>query len=168
VHLIGHSFGTKVVLSALAKDLPRPVDTVVLLQGAISYQAFADKVEGLRPNTAGGYKKTLDQVKGPVVATFSSKDHAVGVDYPIASHLARQVGEVDGTFAVPGTAKKFYAGLGGVGASGLKTVSMGKKGTKYSFDKGLYSVDGSNYIAGHTAIYNEEVAWLIWAAVMRR
>ena len=168
VHLIGHSFGTKVVLSALAKDLPRPVDTVVLLQGAVSYQAFADKVEGLRPDTEGGYKKALARVNGPVVATFSSHDHAVGVDYPIASHLVRQLGEVDGKAAVPGAARKCYGGLGGVGAAGKAPVAMGKKGTKYGFDKGLYSVEGSEYIKGHTEIYNDDVAWLIWAAVLRR
>jgi hypothetical protein len=168
VHLIGHSFGTKVVLSALAKDLPRPVDTVVLLQGAVSYQAFADKVEGLQQDTEGGYKKTLAQVNGPVVATFSSKDHAVGVDYPIASHLARQLGEVDGKAAAPGAPRKCYGGLGGVGVAGKAPVAMGKKGARYGFDKGLYSIDGSDHIPGHTEIYNDDVAWLIWAAVLRR
>jgi predicted esterase len=168
VHLIGHSFGCKVVLSALAKDLPRPVDTVVLLQGAISYQAFADKVVGLRPDTEGGYRKVLPRVNGPVVATFSTKDHAVGVDYPIASHLARQVGEVDGKAAVPGTRKESYGGLGGVAASGKDPVAMVKKGTKYGFERGLYSIDASEYVPGHSDIYNEDVAWLIWAAVLRR
>jgi hypothetical protein len=168
VHLIGHSFGCKVVLSALAKDLPRPVDTVVLLQGAISNQAFAEAVDGIKPPTEGGYRQVLPRVSGPVVATFSGNDNPVGVEYPIASHLARQVGEVDGKHALPGTAKSAYAGLGGEGVAGVEPVEMKDAGTNYGLTKGLSSIDATEYVGGHSDIFNKQVAWLIWAAVLRR
>jgi hypothetical protein len=168
VHLIGHSFGCKVMLAALTADLPRPVDSVVLLQGAVSFQAFADKVVGIKPDTEGGYRKVLSQVNGPIVATFSSLDHAVGVDYPLASQLARQIGECDDKPAGKLTVKKWYQGLGGTGICDKEPVMMEEEGGKYGFDRGLYSIDASKYVGGHSEIYNNNVAWLIWAAVLRR
>ncbi len=169
VHLIGHSFGCKVVLSALAdkEALPRPVDTVVLLQGAVSFQCFADRLEGVSPDTAGGYRKAEESVKGPIVASFSVHDLAVGKAYPAASRLAKQIGECDRP-ASDFVNDKWYQGLGAAGVVDLPPVAMLKEGEGYKFDKGLYSVNAKDYIAEHSEIYNRDVAWLIWAAILRR
>lgn len=71
VHLLGHSFGGKVVLSALCvpSDLPRKVHAALLLQPAVSHLCFAERVPGTdRP---GGYRAALQRVERPIL----SKSH---------------------------------------------------------------------------------------------
>ena len=51
VHMIGHSYGGKVVLSAVSfgGDLPRKVTSILLLQPAVSHLCFADRGPEDRP-----------------------------------------------------------------------------------------------------------------------
>src|SRR5262249_54721931 len=91
VHLIGHSFGCKVMLAAVAgpgEPFPRPVQTLVLLQGAVSFEAMAEAVTN--GDAPGGYRAALDasRVDGPIVATYSAMDQACGSAYPWASWSA--------------------------------------------------------------------------------
>jgi hypothetical protein len=174
VHLIGHSFGCKVVLAAVAgagAPLDRPVQTIVLLQGAVSYEAMADRVSGT--NAPGGYYSALDpdRVDGPIVATFSTLDKACREAYPLGSRLAGQVGELEGML-------DRYRALGAVGARGVRgeldhRLAMREMGGTYSFTgRGVWSVDGGTppkaFITGHSEIRTPQVAWLIWSAVRRR
>jgi hypothetical protein len=174
VHLIGHSFGCKVVLAAVAgpgSPLPRPVRTLVLLQGAVSFQALAAQVPGT--DSPGGYRGAVDpaRVDGPVVASYSRLDKACGEAYPVASRLARQVGELEGLF-------DRYRALGAVGAGGVgdeldHRLAMQDVGRAYGFTgTGVWSIDGGTppaaFITGHSVIRTPQVAWLIWSAVLRR
>jgi len=92
---LGHSFGARLVSYALA-GLPdglsgekSPVKMLFLLQGAFSHFAFAEKLpfDGTRSGDLNGMAQRVD---GPLLATFSSKDTAVGVAYPAAAVLAGQ------------------------------------------------------------------------------
>jgi hypothetical protein len=174
VHLIGHSFGCKVVLAAVAGSgvaLARPVQTIVLLQGAVSFEALVDKVS--ETNSPGGYHAALDadRLDGPLVATFSKLDQACGEAYPLASRFARQVGELESLL-------DRYRALGAVGARGVldeldHRMAMQDTGGTYSFTgRGVWSVDGGTppaaFITGHSDIRTPQVAWLIWSAVRRR
>lgn len=81
VHLVGHSFGARLVSFALA-GMPKParnVKSVTLLQGAFSHYAFAGR---------GALKGRQARVDGPMVACFSRYDTALSVMYPLASRLA--------------------------------------------------------------------------------
>src|SRR6266545_107780 len=137
-HLFGHSFGCKLWLSAVAGKapaLPRPIQTLVLVQGAISHEAFADRVTGR--TQPGGYQAALDpsRVDGPIVATFSSADSPLGIFYPLGSRLARQQGELE---ALP--VDRFSA-LGAVGAFGVSgnrahRITMTDEGVPYGFAPG--------------------------------
>jgi hypothetical protein len=174
VHLIGHSFGCKVVLAAVAGPgvpLARPVQTIVLLQGAVSYEAMANKVSGT--NSPGGYHAALapGRVDGPIVSTFSRLDQACSEAYPMGSRLAGQVGELEGLL-------DRYRALGAVGARGVGAeldhrLAMQDTGGTYSFTgRGVWSIDGGTppaaFITGHSEIRTPQVAWLIWSAVRRR
>ena len=175
LHLVGHSFGCKVMLAAVAgpgDPLPRPVQTLVLLQGAVSYEAMAEKVSGT--TSPGGYHDAIEvsRVDGPIVASYSRLDTACGRLYPLASRIAGQVGELEGLL------DRFRA-LGAVGASGVRDdldhgpVLMNEVGTAYGFTgTGVWSVDGgtggSAFITGHSVIQTPQVAWLIWSAVRRK
>lgn len=171
VHLFGHSFGAKVMLSAIADPdrprLGRAVDTLVLVQPAISHESFASQVTGA--NRPGGYRLAVTdgRVSGPIVVTYSRLDTALGTFYPLASRVAGQGGD-DESVAV-----SRYSALGGVGAFGVDDtkLNMGDEAsTTYGFRSGLYSVNGGEpqFISEHSGFYNKNVGWLIWSAILRR
>ncbi|NBM17402.1 serine-threonine protein kinase [Streptomyces sp. GC420] len=89
VHLIGHSFGGRLVSYAL-RGLPegtRSVKSLILLQGAFSHYAFAARLPHAkdRSGALGGMHRRVD---GPVVSCHSRHDTALGVLYPLASRAA--------------------------------------------------------------------------------
>lgn len=81
VHLVGHSFGARLVSFALAGLPPeaRNVASVTLLQGAFSHSAYSPD---------GALHGLQSRVDGPVVACHSTHDQALGVFYPLASRLS--------------------------------------------------------------------------------
>ena len=172
VHLVGHSFGGRLVAFALAgipSAAASPVASLVLVQAAFSHFSFS----GARDNpfgVAGALRDVADRVHGPLVATFSEHDWAVGQWYPRASALARQDNQ----------ANPQVSRWGGLGAGGFQAVSpfdrrdLLTQGSDYAFSTGhFYGVDGSTVIddfqqsafaGAHSDIRKEEVAWLITAA----
>ncbi|MGX1546666.1 serine-threonine protein kinase [Streptomyces adustus] len=123
VHLVGHSFGGRLVSFAL-RGLPegvRTVKSVTLLQGAFSHYAFATRLPH-DPRAGGVLQGQNQRVDGPLVCCWSSHDTALGTLYPLASRMAgdaqgvaegfdlgRLLGDKwgamghDGVQAVPGT-----------------------------------------------------------------
>jgi hypothetical protein len=89
MHLIGHSFGGRLVAFALL-GLPegvRNVKSVTMLQGAFSHYAFAEQLPHDRAHS-GALRDAQRRVEGPVVSCYSSHDEALGTLYPLASKLA--------------------------------------------------------------------------------
>ncbi len=92
VHLVGHSFGARLVSFALAglpAGAPSPVRAVTLLQGAFSHFAFASPLP-FDAGRSGALAGMLARINGPLVACYSSHDEAVGTFYPLASFAARE------------------------------------------------------------------------------
>jgi hypothetical protein len=78
VHLMGHSFGARLVSFALRPQLPgpaSPVKSLLLIQGAFSHFSFA-------------LADCRDRVDGPYLATYSAADRALAWWYPAATYLA--------------------------------------------------------------------------------
>jgi hypothetical protein len=164
LHLIGHSFGCRLVTAATAGPAntpPLPVDTLTLLQAAFSHFGFAQAYDG----THDGYFRrvvTEARVRGPIIITFTAKDKAVGLAYPIASRVARQIA------AAMGDANDPYGGLGRNGAQktpGTQTVTLGQVGSTYAFAHGIYNLDSNAIIGGHSDLAHPEVAYAIVSAV---
>src|SRR5205823_897552 len=96
VHLMGHSFGCIVVSSILGGPdcqgtLARPVQSAVLVQGALSLWPFADQ---LPDSQAPGYFRNVlrkGAVSGSIVTTQSANDLAVGRAFPAAVGLVDEV-----------------------------------------------------------------------------
>jgi len=166
VHLIGHSFGCIVVSSILGgpsviSRLPRAVDSLVLIQGAVSLWAFADFIELV---SKPGYFNTMlrrPAVRGPIVTTRSAHDGAVGTLYPLAVGMALQIAFGEGDLPI-------FGGIGTWGIQGVKEAEdavMQPVSAPYAFRPGgIYNLEASDYIGGHSLIDGAEVAHAIWAA----
>ena len=174
-HLMGHSFGCIVVSAAVAgaphgPALPRPVDSLLLVQGALSLWAYSGNIPFAR-GTAGYFHRIVAQglVRGPIVTTRSEHDTAVGRYYPMAAKVGRQLVLAE----LPR-----YGGIGAFGAQGLGDDAvdqpMADANFAYAFEPGrLYNLEASRVIAhgdgasgAHSDIAHPEVAHAAWAAVL--
>jgi pimeloyl-ACP methyl ester carboxylesterase len=173
VHLLGHSFGARLVSYALA-GLPNrpagaksPVKSLFLLQGAFSHFAFADALpfDRTRKGDLAGMGSRVD---GPLLTTHSLKDLAVGAAYPLASVVAGQdaADQADILFR--------WGSMGHDGAQAVnaKQVQLAKAGTAYEFETGKWqNLDGNKVIiaggppsGAHSDIIHPHTAWATLAA----
>jgi hypothetical protein len=165
VHLLGHSFGARLVSFALA-GLPdpgaSPVASLYLLQGAFSHFAFADALP-TDPGRGGALKGMASRVGGPLLASFSVHDLAVGRLYPLASLSSR-----DDAAA----AEDLLFRWGGIGHDGAQAVQaaeadLGPVGAAYPLQPGRFlNLNGNAIInrggppsGAHSDIFHPELVW---------
>ncbi|MEV7690486.1 serine-threonine protein kinase [Streptomyces bungoensis] len=174
VHLVGHSFGGRLVSFAL-RGLPggvRAVKSVTLLQGAFSHYAFAARLPH-DPDAAGALGDRFQRIDGPLVCCYSHFDGALGTFYPLASRcsdddrsigglsLGRMLGDRwgamghDGVQAVPDTARLDLAAAlrGPLPASGCVNV-----------DAAAVVRRGGPPAGAHSDIVHPELARVVLAA----
>ncbi|MFJ7591386.1 serine-threonine protein kinase [Streptomyces sp. NPDC097617] len=167
-HLIGHSFGARVVSFSLraVPDRARYVKSVTLLQGAFSHYAFADRLPHDK-NSGGSLRGLQRRVDGPVVACHSPHDSALKVFYPLASRMAgdsagllgfdERWGAIghDGVQAVPGAPRLSLDTVlrQGVPATGCVSV-----------DAGSVVRRGGAPSGAHSDICHEELARVVVSA----
>ncbi len=181
-HLKGHSFGCIVVSAMLAGkggkgQLVRPVNSLALLQGALSFWSYCSKIPVISGNKPGYFHSIIadGRVAGPIITTQSEHDTAVGKMYPLGAGVV--LSEVD--FA-PGELPK-YGALGTFGARGLGLdivdLEMLPQDIAYSFEPGkVYNIESSEYICerppnaglggAHSDIYKPVVAHAVWEAAI--
>jgi hypothetical protein len=175
VHLMGHSFGCIVVSSIVhgpqgRSSLTRPIDSVALVQGALSLWSYGDKVPG---SSDPGYFHQLltKRVAGPIVTTQSRFDSAVGVLYPAAVGL---VGQADFGIELPK-----YGAIGAFGIQGttaVKPLTMVDENGAYPFTAGgVYNIEASAFIkkmegvsGAHSDIDGPQVAHMLWQVARPR
>jgi len=175
VHLIGHSFGARLVSFALAgvgQPQDSPIASLLLVEGAFSHWSFAHAQDNPF-GSAGALNAFGDRVHGPKVATFSVYDWAVGIWYPKASFLSGQ-----DTEAV--VADRW----GGMGADGFQAVNPAEDrtmpaqgGLSYGFKPDTYyrvnaaavidnTAGGGPFSGAHSDIEKSQVAQLAVAAAI--
>lgn len=168
IHLIGHSFGARVVSFSLraVPDGSRYVKSLTLLQGAFSHYAFADRLphDQGRGGALGGLQSRVD---GPVVACHSPHDTSLKLFYPLASRMAGDSAGLlgfddrwgaighDGVRAVPGAPRlsldtALREGVPGAGCVSVDTGSVVRRGGAPS--------------GAHSDICHEELARLVVTA----
>lgn len=164
VHLVGHSFGARLVTSA-AQELAEngPLRSISLLQGAFSHYSFSG---AWSPGHPGFFRSVVDpgRVAGPMVITHTRNDTAVGIAYAMASSLAQQVA------ADVGGPDSLYGGLGSNGAQ--KTAEarndqdLGPVGTDYAFQPhAVHNLLADRYVHDHSDVRGPEVAHAVLHAV---
>lgn len=153
LHLIGHSFGCRLLMSAVSvRAVPRRVRSMLLLQPAVNRWCFAANVVGT--GRAGGFRPVLDRVELPVLTTMSSHDVALRQAFHLAVR-GNSLGE-------PGIAaignEQRYGALGGYGPAGLGNAaavrSVQAAGKLYDLAGAprVLCLDGSPEINGHSEI----------------
>lgn len=169
IHLVGHSFGARVVSFALAglpEVTPSPVKSVTLLEGAFSRFAFADKLPFDSVNPSGALAGKLARVDGPFTVCFSSHDMALSVSYPLASAASG-----DDSAGIDDPLFRWRA-IGSLGAYNSPTQFIDQVGTSYPFANGaILNVDSSEVVeqggppsGAHSDIFHEELAWIVASA----
>jgi hypothetical protein len=165
VHLVGHSYGAKIVLSALCHGAApeRKVESTLLLQPAVSHLCFAANVPGV--NRPGGYRAALDRVAKPIFATFSKHDTALHDSFHLALRRGEDLGEA--RIAADGDEPPSkYAALGGYGPRGAdeRIVPVQDVGQRYDMNAGarIYGIKADRTISGHGDISNDSTYWALY------
>lgn len=165
LHLIGHSFGGRVVTAAAAGPNDQPpveIATMTLLQAAFSHYGFAEHYEG---ENNGFFRRVVTDkvVSGPIVISCTKNDQAVGRIYPLASLVANQVA------ADLGDKNDRYGGIGRNGAQKTPEAIDGTLlgvGAAYQFAPGaLHNLNADTIIMDHSDISHDEVAYAVLTAV---
>jgi hypothetical protein len=157
IHLIGHSFGARVVTAAVDGAVGVKPSSLSLLQGAFSHNGFTEKFDG---HIDGFFRKVISQSKmnGPIFATHTVNDKAVGVAYALASRFSS-----DNASAL-GDENDVYGGIGRNGAVKMKPAEV-VQGTllpdtsAYHFTAGkVHNLQADAFVSGHSDVAGPQIA----------
>lgn len=164
LHLVGHSFGARLVTAAADGPNRLPVHSLTLLQGAYSHNGLSSDFDNGRK---GFFFAVVSErkVAGPILITHTKRDSAVGLAYPIASRLngadATRVGDANDRF-------------GGMGANGAQHVpqtanlSLLAADATYDFTVSgvpIYNLNADDIIMNHGDVARAETAHALAAAM---
>ncbi|MFI4973077.1 MAG: hypothetical protein ACHP84_00900 [Caulobacterales bacterium] len=168
LHLIGHSFGARLVTAAAAAFPGAPnlsLRSLTLLQGAFSHNALS---AAFGSGDVGAYATVLasGKVAGPITITHTHNDSACTIAYALASRLALDVAKALGDKNDP---------FGAMGANGAQNLASGawqeaqalaKNRPSYTVTPGLVNnVLGDACISEHMDVTNADVGALVASAI---
>lgn len=152
VHLVGHSFGARLVTAAAFRA---PASTkwhsLTLLQGAFSHNAMAAARHG-------AFVDAYDKISGPTIITHTHRDKACTLAYAIASSLAR-----DNATAI-GDAHDQFGSMGANGAQFMPATALANPqpvlgaGPLALQTRKVHNLLADTAISGHMDVTNPTVA----------
>ena len=158
VHLVGHSFGGRLVAAAADGSDRGAISTLTLLQAAFSHHGFSAA-------RGGFFRRVVEEgkVRGPILITHTPNDRAVGLAYPIASRIGRQ------RAAALGDRNDPFGGIGRNGAvesDAIEDTALLEARGRYRFQPGkLHNLSADRFVSGHSDVTGREVAYAILSAV---
>jgi hypothetical protein len=166
VRLIGHSFGARVVLAALATaQLSRKVRSALLLQPAVNQFCLAEAGQIPNSTRAGGFNAALSKLALPLYSSFSAKDFPLHETFHLSVRRTKDLGEAE---IAAGAPPSIYCALGGYGPRGLNAAFLNVHEIQ---DTGSYSLsanvrvvalDGTRgRINGHGDVANRFTCWAL-------
>jgi hypothetical protein len=167
IHLVGHSFGGRLVTATAAgidDEAVLKIGSLSLLQAAFSHYGFAKKWDGEHD---GAFRRvvTRQSIAGPIIATCTANDKAVGIAYPIASLIGGQVA------SALGDENDIYGGIGCNGAQktpeALNAVLL-DVGQPYAIEAGtIHNLRADAYVKDHGDVTNRQVAYAVLNAIAK-
>ena len=162
IHLVGHSFGARAVTAAVAGPSRFRPASLALLQGAFSHNGFCADIEG-KP---GHFRSVMAEarVAGPIIATHTVNDRAVGIAYALASRLANQVTSFGGP-------EDKYGGIGRNGAMRMhdEAVMARLEDATHAYEGWkagkIFNLKADRFIADHGAVRGPQVAHAVLTAM---
>ncbi len=163
LHLVGHSFGARLVTAAGNSLGGQSISSVSLLQAAFSHFAFADHWSGSKDG-AFRHLLTAHNINGPMIITHTRNDRAVGLAYAIASRVGGQNASAIGDKNDP------FGGLGSNGAQKTPEAKdnqdLGDTDVDYAFQAGVvHNLLADKFVSGHSDIRGPQVAHAVLRAV---
>ena len=168
LHLIGHSFGARLVANALPSlsATSSNVASMTLLQGAFSHFAFAERLPQ-EPTRRGQLAGMESRVRGPIVATHTRADTALSTLYPLAARMSG-----DDAADVDRVSRFGALGADGAQLSGARATKLLAAGAPYALTSGhVTNVDANAVMnrggppdGAHSDLGHPEVGWLIASA----
>lgn len=163
IHLAGHSFGARLVTAAVAGPTPFAPQSLALLQGAFSHNGFASDIDG-KP---GFFRQVIaqDRVAGPIIATHTHNDKAVGIAYAIASRLSGN------NSAAVGGPDDIFGGMGRNGAMrmGSEATAATLEDVQFAYPNWtrarITNLRADRFIANHGDVTGPQVANALFAAM---
>jgi hypothetical protein len=164
IHLIGHSFGARVVTAAADGAVATAPASLSLLQGAFSHNGFTEKFDGI---TNGFFRKVIAQskVNGPIFATHTVNDTAVGIAYALASRFSND------NASDFGDETDVFGGLGRNGAVKMhptefvKGTLLAETGVYQFAAKKVHNLRADEFVSGHSDVKGPQIANAILHAV---
>ena len=164
IHLIGHSFGGRVVTAVAANSTTPRIRSMTLLQAAFSHNGFSKKKNGF-------FRAVVEQkrVNGPILITHSILDRAVGVAYPLASRINQDdrlaLGDKNDPFGAIG--RNGAQQMEDTEVDALETMLRPATDTQpYKFKQPLiFNLNGDTLITNHGDVTNEAIVFAVLSAV---
>jgi hypothetical protein len=165
LHLIGHSFGGRLVTAAAnSLSAPRTIASMLLLEAAYSHNGLAKDWD--QNGNDGAFRKvmSLPDINGSILITHSVHDTAVGLAYPLASRIMNQAA------AALGDKNDKYGGMGRNGAQHTPEafddflLPVGAAYSPLPAGKTIRNLNGDGpapkpVITGHGDVAKPEITW---------
>jgi hypothetical protein len=163
LHLVGHSFGARLVTATASRLTTIRPKSLSLLQGAYSHNGLGVG-KGTVPQGAFRNVVADRRVTGPIVITHTRNDTAVGIAYAVAS---RASGVNAAAFGGPDDA------FGGMGANGAQLLGAGEAVAGRITSAGapalraglINNLLADDVVKDHNDVANPGVARVVLAAV---
>jgi hypothetical protein len=170
VHLVGHSFGGRLMTSATAA-VDGKISNLTVLEGAFSHNALSIDPDG---PINGAFKSVIDNAKvaGQITTAHSNHDKMLWIAYPLASrhfrdtYSARLGGPLGSVFGGP---TDRYGAIGANGPQNLKIDVHCLTFTGTSLPKlksGVNVPDCTSFVASHSDVWNQGSAYIVAAGLL--
>jgi pimeloyl-ACP methyl ester carboxylesterase len=169
VHLVGHSFGGRLMTAATAA-VEGKISNLTLLEGAFSHNALSRDPIG---SINGAYRLVIDNAKvaGRIAAAHSDHDLAVWIAYPLASRVFRDsysLGPAGPLGQIFGGPADRYGAIGANGPQNLTGVNRWTfTGTLLpGLKPGVHALDCTSFVASHSDVWKQGSAYIVAAGLL--
>jgi hypothetical protein len=165
VHLVGHSFGGRLMTAATAA-VKGKISNLTVLEGAFSHNALGIDPDG---PINGAFKSVIDNAKvaGRIATAHSDHDGAVWIAYPLASRVFRDSYSLRLALAGPlglvfGGPTDRYGAIGANGPQNLVDIDVNRfsfTGTALpELKSGVNVPDCTSFVASHSDVKGRPIS----------